>query len=90
MECAVDNFLLQVIEEPARRGTVLDLVLNNKDRLVGNMKLTGRLDCSDHETVELKIVSGSLIWILGEQTSNSSGIYLVQHHRIKPWRAEGP
>ena len=79
-----------MIEEPARRVTVLDLILNNKDRLVGNVKLKGSLDCSDHEKVELKILAGPLIWILGEQTSDSSGIYLVEYHGIKPLRAEGP
>ncbi|GAB0192671.1 hypothetical protein GRJ2_001732400 [Grus japonensis] len=51
-----DNFLLQVIEEPTRRGAVLDLVVTNKEGLVGNVKLKGSLGCSDHEMVELKIL----------------------------------
>ena len=34
LEC-VDNFLLQVIEEPMRRGAMLDLVLTSKEELVG-------------------------------------------------------
>ena len=38
-ECIVDNFLFQVIEEPMRRGAMLDLVLPNKEGLVGNVKL---------------------------------------------------
>ncbi|GAB0186589.1 hypothetical protein GRJ2_001124200 [Grus japonensis] len=50
-----DNFLFQVIEEPTRRGATLDLVLTNKEGLVGNMKLKGSLGCSDHEMVEFKI-----------------------------------
>jgi len=36
-----------------RRGVMLDLVLTNKEGLVGNVKLKG---CSNHETVELKIL----------------------------------
>lgn len=32
-----------------RRCTMLDLVLTNKERLVGNVKLKGSLDCKDHE-----------------------------------------
>ncbi|GAB0186142.1 mitochondrial enolase superfamily member 1 [Grus japonensis] len=51
-----DNFLLQVIEEPTRRGAMLDLVLTNKEGLVGNVKLKGSLGCSDHEMVEFKIL----------------------------------
>ena len=39
LECIDDKFLLQVIEEQTKRGTMLDLVLTNKERLVGNVKL---------------------------------------------------
>ncbi|GAB0203516.1 hypothetical protein GRJ2_002817200 [Grus japonensis] len=56
LECIDDNFLLQVIKEPMRRGAMLDLVLTNKERLVGNVKLKGSLGCSDHEMVEFKIL----------------------------------
>ncbi|GAB0204363.1 hypothetical protein GRJ2_002901900 [Grus japonensis] len=55
LECIDDNFLLQVIEEPTRRGAVLDLVLTKKEGLVGNVKLKGSLGCSDQQVVELKI-----------------------------------
>ncbi|GAB0208302.1 hypothetical protein GRJ2_003295900 [Grus japonensis] len=56
LECIDDNFLLQVTEEPMRRGAMLDLVLTNKKGLVGNVKLKGSLGCSDHEMVEFKIL----------------------------------
>ncbi|GAB0188073.1 hypothetical protein GRJ2_001272600 [Grus japonensis] len=56
LECIDDNFLLQVIEKPMRRGAMVDLVLTNKEGLVGNMKLKGSLGCSDHEMVEFKIL----------------------------------
>ncbi|KAK4829766.1 hypothetical protein QYF61_006490 [Mycteria americana] len=56
LECIDDKFLLQVIEEPKRRGAMLDLVLTNKEGLVGNMKLKGSLGCSDHETAVFKIL----------------------------------
>ena len=36
-----DNFLTQVVEEPTRRGVLLDLVLTNKERVVGDMKAGG-------------------------------------------------
>ncbi|GAB0186361.1 hypothetical protein GRJ2_001101400 [Grus japonensis] len=39
-----------------RRGAMLDLVLTNKEGLVGNVKLKGNLGCSDHEVVEFKIL----------------------------------
>jgi len=41
LECIDDNFLLQVIEEPMRRGAMLDLVLTNKEGLMKNVKLKG-------------------------------------------------
>ena len=54
LECIDESFLLQVIEEPMRRGTMLDLVLTNEEELVGNVKLKGSLSCSDHKMVELR------------------------------------
>ncbi|GAB0194032.1 hypothetical protein GRJ2_001868500 [Grus japonensis] len=56
LECVDDNFLLQVIEKPTRRGAMLDLVLTNKEGLVGDVKLKASLGCSDHEMVEFKIL----------------------------------
>ncbi|GAB0209762.1 hypothetical protein GRJ2_003441900 [Grus japonensis] len=56
LECTDDNFLLQVTEEPTRRDAMLDLVLTNKEGLVGDVKLKGSLGCSDHEMVEFRIL----------------------------------
>ncbi|GAB0202830.1 hypothetical protein GRJ2_002748600 [Grus japonensis] len=56
LECVDDNFLLQVTEEPTRRGVMLDLILTNKEGLVGDIKLKGSLGCSDHEMVEFRIL----------------------------------
>ncbi|GAB0179469.1 hypothetical protein GRJ2_000412200 [Grus japonensis] len=53
-----DNFLTQVVEEPTRRGVLLDLVLTKKGGLVGDVKVGGSLDCSDHEMVEFRILAG--------------------------------
>ncbi|GAB0207304.1 hypothetical protein GRJ2_003196000 [Grus japonensis] len=53
-----DNFLTQVVEESTRRGVVLDLVLTNKEGLVGDVKVGGSLGCSDHEMVEFRILRG--------------------------------
>jgi len=56
VECIDDSFLLHVIEEPTRRGAMLDLVLTNKEGLVRNVKLKGTLGCSGHKMVELRIL----------------------------------
>jgi len=47
-----------VVEEPTRKSTFLDLVQTNKEALVEDMKVGGRLGCSDHEMVEFKILCG--------------------------------
>lgn len=39
MKCTEDRFLLQVMEEPARRGAILDHVLIYKDVMVRNVVL---------------------------------------------------
>ncbi|GAB0193299.1 hypothetical protein GRJ2_001795200 [Grus japonensis] len=56
LEGISDNFLLQVTEEPRRRGAMLDLVLTNKEGLVGDMKLKSSIGCSNNEMVEFKIL----------------------------------
>jgi len=56
LECVEDNFLLEVIEETTSRSVMLDLVLADKEGLVGNVKVKGSLGCSDHKMVEFKIL----------------------------------
>jgi len=57
LECTDDdNFLIQAIEDPMRRGAMLDLVLTNQEGLVGTVKLKGRLGCRDHAMVEFKLL----------------------------------
>jgi len=53
-----DNFLMQVEEEPTRKGVLLDLVLTNKEGLEEDVKVGGRLGCSDHEMLEFRILLG--------------------------------
>lgn len=53
--CFDDNFLLQVAEEPARRGAMLDLVLTSRKQLVGNVNFKCSKKCSDNELLRFKI-----------------------------------
>ncbi|RMC15026.1 hypothetical protein DUI87_07205 [Hirundo rustica rustica] len=55
LECMEDNFLLQLVGEPTRGRTMLDVLLTNKDRLVGGVVIGGHLGHSDHEIVEFSI-----------------------------------
>jgi len=52
-----DDFLMQVVEKPSR-GTLLDLVLTNKEGLVEDVKVGGRLGCSNHGMVNLRTLHG--------------------------------
>ena len=49
---------MQVVEEPTRKGALLGLVLTYKEGLVQDVKVGGRLGCSDHEMVNFKILRG--------------------------------
>jgi len=49
-----DNFLMQVVEEPTRRGVLLDPVLTNKE----DVKVGGSFGCGDHEKAEFRILRG--------------------------------
>lgn len=53
-----ENLLTQVVEEPMRTVVLLDLVLANKEGLVGEVKAGNSLGCSDHEVVEFRILRG--------------------------------
>jgi len=51
-ECVEDNFLMQLVSEPTRRGNSLDLLFTNREGLVGDMVVRGHLGLSDHEMLE--------------------------------------
>ena len=58
LECSDDNTVTRVITESTRAGTLLDLILTDKEELVGVFKTGGSLGCSDHEMVEFRILRG--------------------------------
>ena len=47
-----------IVEEPRRRGLVLDLVLTNKKGLLRDVMVGQSLGCSNHEIVEFKVLCG--------------------------------
>ncbi|RMC21781.1 hypothetical protein DUI87_02650 [Hirundo rustica rustica] len=55
LECVEDNFLSQLVGEPTRGRTMLDLLFVNRDGLVGDVVVGGRLGQSDHEIIEFSI-----------------------------------
>lgn len=58
LECVDENFLIQMIKEPTRKDALLDLILTNEAELVVDVKVGGRLGCTDHETMQFRIQSG--------------------------------
>jgi len=50
-----DNFLTQVLSEPARKDVLLELLFVNREGLVGDVMVGGCLGHSDHEMIEFKI-----------------------------------
>ena len=97
LECVNNNFLLQVIEEPMRRGAMPDLILTNKEGLVGDVKLKGSLGCIDHEMVEFRILRAarrvhSKLTTLDFRRADF-GLFRDLLGRIpwdKAWKEEGP
>jgi len=76
LECVDDNFLFQVVQEPTRKGGMLDHVPTKEEGLVSIVKLKGSLGCSDHRMVEFKSIgcqrgrAASLLhWTSEEQNS---------------------
>jgi len=50
-----NNFLTQLVSEPARGGVSLDLLFTNREGLVGDMVVRGCLGLSDHEMIEFSV-----------------------------------
>ncbi|KAK4823236.1 hypothetical protein QYF61_000096 [Mycteria americana] len=55
LECVADNFLTQLVSEPTREGAPLDLLFTNREGLVSDVMVGGRLGQSDHEMIEFLI-----------------------------------
>lgn len=87
-----DYFLLQDIEEPTRRGAMLDLVLIRKEGLVGNVELKGSLSSKNHGVAEFKggnqCAQKAHNSGLQESRLASSGPCLVDYPGTKPWRVQ--
>ena len=41
--------------KPTRDDSILDLAVTNRDNLVSNMEIGGKLDSSDHQEMHFKI-----------------------------------
>jgi len=55
LECVEDNFLTQLVGEPTRGCASLDLLLTNREGLVGDVVAGGCLGLSDHEMIEFLV-----------------------------------
>lgn len=56
LECAEDNFLSQVTDEPSGGDVLLGLLFINKEELVQDMTVKSTFTCSSHDPVEFKIL----------------------------------
>ncbi|GAB0183186.1 hypothetical protein GRJ2_000783900 [Grus japonensis] len=51
LECVEDNVLTQLVSEPTREGSPLDLLLAKTEGLVGDVMVGGCLGHNDHEMI---------------------------------------
>ena len=56
LECVGDNFLTQLVKEPTRGSKILDLLFVNREGLVGDVKVGGRLRHSDHKMLDFSVL----------------------------------
>ncbi|PKU40539.1 rna-directed dna polymerase from mobile element hypothetical protein [Limosa lapponica baueri] len=57
LECVEDNFLTQLVSEPTRESALLDQLLVNREGLVRDVKVQGRLGQSGHKIIEFSILA---------------------------------
>jgi len=55
LEYVEDNFLTQLVREPTREGASLGLLFTNREGLVGDVVVRGRLGLSAHEMIEFAV-----------------------------------
>ena len=58
IEVINDSFLRQLVNVPTRGNNILDLVLTDREDLVNNLEVGGRLGNSDHEEIRFNIKWG--------------------------------
>ena len=51
-----DNLLMQLVRKPTTGGALLDLLLTNREGLVGVVEIRSCLGQSDHEMVKFSIL----------------------------------
>ena len=56
LECSGNNFLTQVIKEPRREDTLMDIIPINTEELVRDVKDEGSLSCREHDMVEFRVL----------------------------------
>ncbi len=55
LEFIDDNFLTQLVTEPTRENSILDLVIASQDHLINNVIVGEHLGSCDHEVVRAEI-----------------------------------
>jgi len=83
--CTDDTFLMQMVDEPTRRETLMDLILTNKECLVEVVKFESSIGCSNHEMVEFRISCGR-----NRIPSRYSGLQQGQHWPFQAIVRENP
>ena len=54
-----DIFLTQLVREPTRGSKILDLLFVNREGLLGDVKVGGRLGHTDHEMLDFSVLAES-------------------------------
>ena len=55
INCLLDNFLTQVVQEPTRHTALLDLILTNDESIVDDIKVEENLGVSDHNIIRFNM-----------------------------------
>ena len=76
-----DNFLVQVLKEPTRKGALLDLLFVKSKGLVGKVVTGGCLGHSDHKVAEFQTVS--------DREKNCQQNFDPGYGESRLWAAEG-
>lgn len=89
LQCSDDNFLIETHERMMKRDALLNLMLFKE--VVGGVEVSHCLNCSNHETVEFRMVRGennakSSIPNLNLGKLNFGYLYLGKYHRMWSWR----
>src|SRR5678815_1563134 len=83
INCILDNFLTQMVQEPTRYDALLDLILTNDESMVDEVRVEENLGLSDHNIIRFNMNVISCLLYTSDAADERSSVDLGGRRIIK-------